>query len=90
MRDHQHRAAVRVQEFLQPFQRFDIQVVGRLIQQQDRRLGDQQAGQPYPRSLPAGKVVHLVALGDILQPQPFQDRIDLASRPCTRPALQTG
>ncbi len=56
MRDDQRRAAPLAQVAFQPFHRLDIQVVGRLVQDQQVGVGEQQARQHRPRALPAGKL----------------------------------
>ncbi len=53
MGDDDHRAVSRVEHILQPADGMDIQVVGRLVQQQDVRVGKQRLGQQHPQ-LPAG------------------------------------
>ena len=45
MRDDQDRAGVALQIFLEPEQRFEVEVIGRLVQQQQVRLLRQQPGQ---------------------------------------------
>ena len=48
-------AFILLQMMFQPGHRFGIQVVGRFIQQQDIRFGQQQAGQGYPAAFAAGE-----------------------------------
>src|SRR5690606_22548956 len=56
MGDGHHRARVALQELLQPFHRFGVEVVGGLVQQQHVRLGEQQAAQGDAALLAAGEV----------------------------------
>ena len=43
--DHQHRAGIFLEMIFQPFDTLGVKMVGRLVEQQDVRLLDQQAGQ---------------------------------------------
>ena len=45
VRDHQHGAGIFLEMVFEPFDGFSIQMVGRLVQEQDRGFLDQQAGQ---------------------------------------------
>ena len=56
MRDDQHAAVKAGQERLEPGEAVEVEVVGRLVEQQDRRLGEQHAGQQRPRRLAAAEV----------------------------------
>ena len=56
VRDRDHRARILLQEMLQPGHRFGIQVIGRLIEQQHVRLGQQQAAQSDAPLLAARKL----------------------------------
>jgi hypothetical protein len=42
VRDEQHRAVVVFQVILEPLDRLDVQVIGRLVQQENRRPAQQQ------------------------------------------------
>ena len=55
--DHQQRARPGVQVVLEHGQGVDVQVVGRLVQQQHVRLGEQQPQELQPPPLAAGEVV---------------------------------
>ena len=56
VRDDQDRSVPILQVRFQPFDGFDIQVVGGLIQQQQVGVGKQQPGQQGAGALPAGKL----------------------------------
>ena len=45
MGDHQHRAGIFLEVAFQPLDAFGVEVVGRLVEEQDRRLLDKQAGE---------------------------------------------
>jgi len=51
VRDDQHRARIAGEIAFQPLERNDVEVVGRLVEQQQVRLGQQQARQAQPRLL---------------------------------------
>ena len=53
MRDHQHGAGEAGQELLQPGQAVEVEVVGGLVEQQDRRAREQHAGEQRTRRLAA-------------------------------------
>ena len=55
MRDDQHRAREAGQELLQPVEAVEVEVVGRLVEQQDGRPREQHAGQQRARRLSAGE-----------------------------------
>jgi hypothetical protein len=55
VRDHQHLAGEAEQECLQPGQAVEVEVVGRLVEQQHGRAGEQHAGQQRPRRLAAAE-----------------------------------
>jgi hypothetical protein len=61
--DRHYRAGVGVQVLLQPGDALRVQVVGRLIQQQQVRLGQQQPAQRHPAPLAAGQHGHLRVRG---------------------------
>ena len=56
VRDHDHGPVVAGQEVLQPGERGEIQVVGRLVQQQERRRQQEQPRQRRPHAPAAGKL----------------------------------
>ena len=56
--DHHRRGAQPGDEPLQPLQPVQVQVVGRLVEQQHVVAGEQQRGQPGPGRLPAGQRGH--------------------------------
>ncbi|GBF25237.1 hypothetical protein MnTg02_00267 [bacterium MnTg02] len=59
MSDERDHARIVAQETLQPGDGFGIQMVGRLIEQQNFRLGEQQAAERHAPQLTTGKRVHL-------------------------------
>ena len=67
MGDHQHRASIVLQVVFEPLHRFRIQVVGRLVQQQDRGLLDQQAGERHAALLAARQVLDRPVAGRAAQ-----------------------
>jgi len=74
----------------QPGDAFGVQVVGRLIQQQQVRLGQQQPAQRHPAPLAAGQHAHLRLGGRA--PQSFHRLVNLAVQvpgvPVVQPFLQ--
>ena len=54
MRDDDHRAVARVEDVFQPADGVDVEVVGRLVQQQDVRIGEQRLRQQHAQ-LEAGR-----------------------------------
>jgi hypothetical protein len=73
MGDEQQRATETEQEFLQPGDGIDVQVVGGLVQQQQVRLVHQGARQQHPALEPAGQVIE----GQVgVQLQPRQHGLD--------------
>ena len=54
MRDDHHRAVARVEDVFQPAYRVDVEVVGRLVEQQDVRVGEQRLRQQHAQ-LEAGR-----------------------------------
>ena len=55
MADHQHRTGVALEIVFQPFHGGKVQVVGRLVQNEDIRFFQQQLCQTQPRQLTAGE-----------------------------------
>jgi hypothetical protein len=53
VRDHDQRLAESLEVPLEPLDGLEVQVVGRLVQEQDFGLLEQQLGQQRPRPLPA-------------------------------------
>ena len=58
VRDRDDRARIGLQVPLQPRYRLRVQVVGRLVQQQDVWLGEQQPAERHPTPLAAGEDLH--------------------------------
>ena len=59
MGDGHHGAAKTLEELLQPFDRFGVQVVGRFVEQQHVRLGQQQAAQRHAALFTTGQRANL-------------------------------
>ena len=76
MADQNDRPAELQQVFLQPFDRRQIQVIGRLVEQQQVRLADQQLGQRQPRPLSAGQRLDDLLPGLAAQPDAQQRRFE--------------
>ena len=74
----QHRTTKLQQHRLQPGNGMDIQVVGRLIQQQHIRLGNQRLGQQYAAAPATGQLGHLLVGG---QAESCQRGIDQLIQP---------
>ena len=55
VRDEDDRVRVRVQVLLEPVARFEVQMVGRLVEQQQVRLAEQQLGERDPHLPAAGE-----------------------------------
>ena len=51
---HDDRALVRLEVLVEPAEHSEVEVVGRLVEQQDVRLAEQQAREGEPRTLPTG------------------------------------
>ena len=88
MGDHQHRAGIFLEVVFQPLDALGVEVVGRLVEQQDRRLLDQQPGQRDAALLTARKVLdrpvgrraaqRLHRDFELVVERPAVDRVDLA------------
>ena len=86
--DHQHRARIFLEMAFQPLDALGVEVVGRLVEQQDRRLLEQQAGQRDAALLTAGQILdrpvgRRAAQGlhrhlELVVERPAVDRVDLA------------
>ena len=70
------RAPPSQQQLLQPLHRFQVQVVGRLIQQQQIRLGQQQLGQQRTGALAAAEVRQRLVVLVLVEPQAAQHLTD--------------
>ena len=51
---------------LKPFDVLDVQIIGRLVKEQDIRLLQQQLSQEYLGSLAAGKLCHITLHSDLV------------------------
>ncbi len=72
--DHDERARPAVEQVFQPGERVDVQVVGRLVQQQHVGLGHQEPGELQPPPLAAGELPDRRPLPRRREPQPLQHR----------------
>ena len=82
VRDDQRAALEAVQPVFQPFQRRDVQMVGRLVQDQQVRIVSSSARQAQPRFLPAGERPDRRIQRQAGQIQPGQDALALAGSIC--------
>ena len=82
VRDDQNRRVARQrradQPVFQPFQHVDVQVIGRLVQQQELRRGEQHTRQRQARLLPAAQGFDRRIQRDVPQPQCAQGLADLS------------
>jgi hypothetical protein len=60
--DHDQAAAIALEKRLQPNGRFEIEMVRRLVEQQQLGFGEQQRGERHPHAPAAGKRVELLML----------------------------
>jgi chloramphenicol 3-O-phosphotransferase len=63
MRHGDHRARKALQELLEPFHALRVQMVGRLVEQEQIGLGQEQAAERDPALLAAREHVHLLLPG---------------------------
>ncbi len=75
VRDQQHRALEVAQPLFQPFQHRQIEMIRRLIEQQQIRRTQQHLCQTQPRLLPAAQVRHGHAQRHLIKPEVLQDVI---------------
>ena len=90
VRDDEHRAGIARQVVLQPFERDDVEVVGRLVEEQQVGLDEQQPRQPQPRLLPAAERCHEPRLIDVGQAQPGQHGIGVGAQTLAARRLELG
>ena len=81
VRDHEQRAGPAVEQVLERGERLDVEVVGRLVEQQHVRLGHQQAHQLQPAPLAAGQVADRRPLPLAGEAEPLE-QLARASSPC--------
>ena len=75
VRDHDQHARVFVEVILQPVDRIEVQVVGRLVQQQRRGIAEQGLRQQHADFLPALQLAHLALVQRRFDTEPVeQDR----------------
>ena len=72
MRDDEQRAGPAVEDVLERGQRLDVEVVGRLVEQQHVGLVHQQPGQLQPTPLATGQVRHPGLLAAAGEPEPLR------------------
>ena len=70
--DDHHHPGPRRHRVVQPLARVQVQVVGRLVQQQDVRAAQEQRGQGDQDGLPAGQPLHPVVEGQVFEAEPVQ------------------
>ncbi len=85
MRDHQHRAAEAGEELLQPLEAVEVEVVGRLVEQQDGRPREQHAGEQRPRRLAAAELAERSVERDVGDPERVARAVELGLQ---RPAVE--
>ena len=73
MADQQDRRRVGLEEILQPHHRLEVEVVGRLVEQQHVGRGEQQAGERDAHLPPAREAVERPALHLLVEAEPHQD-----------------
>lgn len=78
------------EELLQPADRVDVQVVGRLIQQQELRLSQQQFGQSGPAFLTAGEGRHRQFVIVRLKAQAAEDLAQPLLEPVSASGFEAG
>ncbi len=69
VRDDEYRSFKALQEAFEPFQGVNVQVVGRLVKEEEIRVGEKQPGQAQSGFLPTAKNVHRRVLVQIEQVQ---------------------
>ena len=85
MGDHQHRTAEAGEERLQPLEAVEVEVVGRLVEQQDGRPREQHAGQQRPRRLAAAELAEGSVERDVRDPERVARAVELRLQ---RPAVE--
>ena len=80
MADHDDRTGIALEITFQPQRGFQIQMVGRFVEQQQVRLGKQGRRQRYAHTPAAGKIVARSMLVGLSQTEPGEDR----GRTCRR------
>ena len=93
VRDDEQRAGPAVEEVLERGECLDVEVVGRLVEQQHVGLVHEQAGQLQPPSLAAGEVTHPGLLARPGEPEPLGElarRELLAAQPHHRAHVLDG
>ena len=88
--DHHEPAPVRLQEVAQPDDRVGVEVVGRLVQQQRLRAGEQDPGQLHPAPLAAGQGLQRLREDPVLDAEAVRDRRGLRLRGVPAAGVQLG
>ena len=78
MRRHQQRAGLRLQERLEPDDRFDVEMVGRLVHQQHVGPAEQHARHRHAHLPSARQRPHVAVDPRIVEPEAVQDLTRLA------------
>ena len=74
MADQEQGARIAREVVLEPEARLEVEVVGRLVEQEQIGLGEQHRGQRHPHPPAAGEARERPRLGFLLEAQPGQDR----------------
>ena len=90
MRDDHRAAGVVGQELLEPADGQDVEVVGRLVEQQDVDAADQDLRQQHPQLEPARQRAQRRVVDGGGNPQPLQHRGRSAPPACSRRARRSG
>ena len=76
MRDQDDGGVERLQVGLEPLQRRDVEVVGRLVEQQQVGVAGQRAGQRGARELATGEGPEVAVQVGVAEAEPVQRRVD--------------
>ena len=76
MRDEHDRGVERLQVRLEPLERLDVEVVGRLVEQQQVGIAGQRPRQRGARELAAGERRQRAVEVRVAEPEPVQRRVD--------------
>ena len=77
MADDHHPSLVGGEEVLQPGERVDVQVVGRLVEEHDRRVGHQRPRQGDAHLPSAGELPALAAVVGLVEAEALEHLVDL-------------
>jgi hypothetical protein len=90
VRDEHDGGVERLQVRLQPLERGDVEVVRRLVEQQQVRVARQRAGQRGARELPAGERRQVAVEMRVAEPEPVQRAVDAFAPGVAAGVLQPG